>query len=63
MLAIAVALFTPKADTLCTGNLQGPRDSMERKHGGQLRPVLNFSEFLDEDHTPNPLLILDGQSL
>jgi hypothetical protein len=53
----------PTADTLCTNNLQGPRDSMERKIRGQMRPFLKFSELLAEDHTENLLLILTGQSL
>jgi len=55
MLVISVPLLTPKGRH--ASNLQGPQDAMERKFGGQLRPLLNFSEFLDEDHTSNLLLI------
>jgi len=51
----SVLLYSlPNPDTLCTDNLQEPRDSMERNPRGQLRPFLNFPGFLDPDQTSNP---------
>ena len=44
---------SPKADSLYTGNLQEPRHGMERKSRGRLRPFLEFSDFLDDDHISN----------
>lgn len=47
----------PKADTLCTGNVQEPPHDMKRKSGGRLRPFLKLIEFLDgyhaSYHSPN----------
>ena len=55
---ISVPLLTPKGRH--ASNLQRPRDGMERNFRGQLRPFLNFSEFLDADHSSILLLILEG---